>query len=219
MLQELLQESIALHSNLLLSARPADCAVSEAEAGSPAAELPFHAPNVWPGSADAPLFKPALLAYRDALLGARNKCVGFLLLCSGGCGTSHFVCPATCIFAFQTFLQQLARQGRYFSAPALHIALQGGFQANRIAVGMTAWPDITQGTRLNMYASRLLQAAAAHGSRGGPARGLVRRQVRRWHGHADAHPLHARSLATGPDVRRRRAHRLRCVFISTYMPL
>jgi isopenicillin N synthase-like dioxygenase len=54
--------------------------VSEAEAGSPAAELPFHAPNVWPDAGDAPLFRPALLAYRDALLGARDKLLRLMAL-------------------------------------------------------------------------------------------------------------------------------------------
>lgn len=47
--------------------------VSEAEAGSKAAELPFHAPNVWPDPASAPLFKPAFTAYRNVLLTVRDK--------------------------------------------------------------------------------------------------------------------------------------------------
>ena len=51
------------------------CAVSEAPEGTEASKLPFHAPNVWPDPAGAPLFRPALLAYRDALLVVRNKCV------------------------------------------------------------------------------------------------------------------------------------------------
>ena len=50
-----------------------DMRLSEAEAGSKAAELPFHAPNVWPDPASAPLFKPAFTAYRDALLTVRDK--------------------------------------------------------------------------------------------------------------------------------------------------
>lgn len=45
----------------------------EAEAGSKAAELPFHAPNVWPDAAVAPLFRPAFTAYRAALIGVRDK--------------------------------------------------------------------------------------------------------------------------------------------------
>ncbi len=49
--------------------------MSEAEAGTSAAELPFHAPNVWPDASLAPKFKPALTAYKNALLGVRDKCV------------------------------------------------------------------------------------------------------------------------------------------------
>ena len=49
------------------------CAVSEADEGSKAAELPFHAPNVWPDPDDAPLFRPAFTAYRAALIGVRDK--------------------------------------------------------------------------------------------------------------------------------------------------
>jgi isopenicillin N synthase-like dioxygenase len=48
-------------------------AVSEAEEGSKAAELPFHTPNVWPDPNDAPLFRPAFTAYRTALVGVRDK--------------------------------------------------------------------------------------------------------------------------------------------------
>ena len=48
-------------------------AVSEADEGSKAAELPFHAPNVWPDPNDAPQFRPAFTAYRAALIGVRDR--------------------------------------------------------------------------------------------------------------------------------------------------
>lgn len=48
--------------------------MSEASEGAPESQLPFHAPNVWPDEKKAPAFKPALLAYRDALVSVRDKC-------------------------------------------------------------------------------------------------------------------------------------------------
>lgn len=55
-------------------------AVSEAEEGSKAAELPFHAPNVWPDPNDAPLFQPAFTAYRAALIGVRDRLLRLMAL-------------------------------------------------------------------------------------------------------------------------------------------
>lgn len=54
--------------------------VSERPADDPESELPFHAPNVWPDSESAPLFRPALTAYRDALLDVRDRLLRLMAL-------------------------------------------------------------------------------------------------------------------------------------------